>query len=100
LKTKTIIIEVAIAIICILAMWLAGGCSQTICNRTYIIIDPNGCVTIDQVHLGATSIATDTEIGKLTIESKGGEISLNRATRKEDSFKGIVPAVGAVQTNE
>lgn len=77
-----------------------AGCSQTICNRTYIIIDPNGCVTIDRVHLGATSIATDTEIGKLTIESRGGEISLNRATRKEDSFKGIVPAVGAIQTNK
>jgi hypothetical protein len=57
------------------------------------MIDPNGAVTIDYVHIEATSFATDTELDGLVIESDKGEIALNRATSKEDSITVLTPAV-------
>ena len=84
----------------LLACLMLSGCRHTELLRTIIIVDPNGVTTIDQVHIGATSLCTDTELDGLVIESGKGDIVLNRAVNKEDSIKASALVGGVPVTVE
>lgn len=91
--------ELSIIIFCLVGLMVfAPGCSQKIYDRITLTVDPNGIVTLECVHLGATSIATDTNLDGLAIKSDRGAIAVHKATVTEDRIKAIIPAVGIIET--
>jgi archaeosine-15-forming tRNA-guanine transglycosylase len=77
-----------------LTVWFVG-CSQTIYDR--ITINPDG--TIEQVHIGSTSLATAKAIDGLVIETGRGRVALNQATADNDKLKVVTP-YGIIETEK
>jgi hypothetical protein len=84
----------------LLTILLLTGCVNKVYDREFFKFDPNGAITYERIHGGITGVATDTSFDSLIVETKTRKVKITKAEENQDSFKAIVPAVGAIETNE